>query len=245
MTLQYTRYNPEKREIWPWPMVLLEKAGALIDKLPGKLWLDAACGEGQLADNICNTKELVGIDISFEKLKIAESHSYADLVYGSVIEIPFSNNSFDGIATIETLEHIEALDQALMEFQRCLRPGGYLLASMPSVTLRTLYDMHITKKPVYCSEAEHVRELSSIQISRFPNMFATWSWLERQFFNNRLELIQSGGVGYLFPMFQGRLSILEKGMNLLYRENVNKFLGRLPQIHNFPYYRTMLFQTRK
>lgn len=226
-------------------MVLLEKAGALIDKLPGKLWLDAACGEGQLLDNIHNIKELIGIDIHFERLQIAEFHSYTDLVYGSIIELPFSKNRFDGIASIETLEHIEELEQVLLEFQRCLRPGGHLLVSMPSVTLRSLYEMDITEAPVYCCQDQHVRELSSIQISKFPNMFVTWSWIENKFFDNGFELIQSDGVGYLLPMFQGRLSILEKGMNLFYRERANKFLGRLPLIHNFPYYRIMLFQARK
>jgi sterol 24-C-methyltransferase len=41
--------------------------------------------------------------------------------------LPFGNNCFDGVFTLETLVHANPVEQVLAEFWRVLRPGGKLV----------------------------------------------------------------------------------------------------------------------
>ena len=45
--------------------------------------------------------------------------------------LPFGNETYDWVISIETFEHIFNLDQVLHEVQRVLKPGGLLLISAP------------------------------------------------------------------------------------------------------------------
>jgi len=239
------RYDPAMRRIWPWPSVLLEKVAGWIKSLSEELWLDAACGDGQLADLLGKHKKIIGLDIEKQRLIRARSHSYLSLIQGSITSLPFANESLSGIACIETLEHIVDIPAALEEFSRCLQPNGYLVITMPSVTLRSLWQMRRLKKPVYCAPQEHVRELSFIPIQGFPNRFKTWAWLKRWASKYGFKSIRKGGVGYLFPMWEGKLAWLEYIVNICYLEKVNNLLGKLPIVRNYPYYCIYMFRLKE
>lgn len=58
-------------------------------------------------------------------------------VYANAARLPFIDASFDTVAMLEVLEHLEHPQQALSEASRVLRPGGRLLLTMPF-----LYPMH-------------------------------------------------------------------------------------------------------
>jgi SAM-dependent methyltransferase len=232
------------RRVWPWPALLLEEVAAWIQELPGDLWLDAACGEGQLAGLLGKRKRLLGLDIDRQRLVRARDHPYVALLRGSVEALPLKRGSLDGIATVETLEHVRDMDSALKEFARCLRTAGYLLLTVPSVTLRSLWQMHVSRQPVYCDPREHLREFSAVPIRGFPHVFETWHSLEARLERQGFIPVRGAGVGYLLPVWQGRWAWVEHGMNLLYRETVNRWLGRLPVFRRFPYYRIYLFQYR-
>ena len=240
--LDLTRYNTAMRHIWPWPSILIEEVASRLKQIPGKHWLDAACGEGQLADLSGMEKQLVGLDLDRQRLLRARKRPYQATVQGSVTSLPFADASFDGIATIETLEHIPDIDTALKEFARCLKDGGYLLVTVPSVTLRSLWQMMQLGIPVYCDSREHVREFSPVPIHGFPHRFKTWAWLETTASRQGFHLVRQGGVGYLFPMCTRKLAWLEHAMNLLYRERINRIFGRVPVIRYFCYYLICLFR---
>jgi ubiquinone/menaquinone biosynthesis C-methylase UbiE len=235
------RYSPSMRKLWPWPAILLEKAASWIMVLPGDTWLDAGCGEGQLADLIGKRRQLLGLDLDNTRLIHAQTHPYLSVVQGSVISLPLARESLSGIVCIETLEHILEVKTVLEEFYRCLRSGGYLLISMPSVTIRSLLQMNRLKRPVYCSLQEHIRELSSVAISGFPNRFKTWKWFEKCMSQAGFKKIHQEGVGFLFPMWTGKWSWLEHIMNIFYYEKINKIIGKLPVVRNYPYYCFYLF----
>lgn len=238
------RYNPAMRKVWPWPSVLLERVEAWMRALPGPLWLDAACGEGHLGHLVGASKCLLGLDVDSQRLRKAQRHSYRSLMRGSLSALPLAAASLDGIASVETLEHVPDLDGALAECARCLRPQGHLVITVPSVTLRSWWAMRRTGQPVYCSEREHVREFSSMPIHEFPHMFETWERFEGRLRAHGFDVVNACGVGFLLPMWTGRLAWLERGMNLLYRESSNEWVGALPVLRRFPYYRMYLLRKR-
>jgi SAM-dependent methyltransferase len=229
------RYQPAMRAIWPWPAMLLEKTAEWIRALPKDIWLDAACGDGQLADLIGGRHQMVGLDIEPLRLQRAQQHPYNLLVQGSVTGLPFTDCSLGGIVSVETLEHVAEMSLALREFSRCIKPNGYLVITMPSVTLRSLWQMRRSGKPVYCDADRHIRELSAVAVKGFAHRFQKLPWLEHQLACHGFVLRRRGGVGCLLPMWGGMLAFMEHAMNILYREHVNKLLARLPGLNQFAY----------
>src|SRR3972149_6367290 len=124
LDLDRTRYNPATLGIWPGPAVLLEVVAAWIKELPGDLWLDAACGECKLGELLGKRKSLLGLDIDWRRLGRARGHPYVALIQGSVEALPLPRGSLNGIATVETLEHVADMEAALKEFARRLRTPG-------------------------------------------------------------------------------------------------------------------------
>jgi ubiquinone/menaquinone biosynthesis C-methylase UbiE len=116
LDLHQTRYNPATRRIWPWPALLLEEVAECIEELPGDLWLDVACGEGQLGELVGKRKRLLGVNMDWQRLHRARTHPYTALIQGSVDSLPLTDGSVSGIASVETLEHIADMDAALGEF---------------------------------------------------------------------------------------------------------------------------------
>ncbi|MBP6881379.1 MAG: class I SAM-dependent methyltransferase [Candidatus Pacebacteria bacterium] len=100
--------------------------------------LDVGCGDARFLKELKdkNYHDLHGIDysekaISFARLLLPEViFSSADLTKGT----SYSNNHFDVVFMIETLEHIipDEIPSILKEIQRMLKPGGEFIVTVPS-----------------------------------------------------------------------------------------------------------------
>lgn len=58
--------------------------------------------------------------------------SWAGVVNGDALDLPFPDDSFDRIITSEVLEHIWDDERAIDELVRVLRPGGRLAVTVPT-----------------------------------------------------------------------------------------------------------------
>jgi ubiquinone/menaquinone biosynthesis C-methylase UbiE len=118
---KHTAANPVQR-------ALIErfhrKIIAEIVALAPRTFLDAGCGEGFVAQRVIAAAPgvtLTGCDLSAGALAIARStNPGAEFVSGSVLELPFADDSFDVVGCFEVLEHLpgEMPRQALTEFAR-------------------------------------------------------------------------------------------------------------------------------
>ena len=97
--------------------------------------LEAGCAAGRdcklLADR---GLRVVGIDLSKNLLAIAKGkYPEIEFVEGNFLNLPFADQSFNGIwahASLLHLETIEAVEKALTEFNRVLKPRGLLLVAV-------------------------------------------------------------------------------------------------------------------
>lgn len=92
---------------------------------PGEAVLDAGCGNGK--NMFRRDLKFTGIDTCQEFVKIASQ--YGETSLGNIIELKFSDNSFDAIICVAVLHHLSTEErrlQALKEFARVLKPGGKL-----------------------------------------------------------------------------------------------------------------------
>jgi SAM-dependent methyltransferase len=103
--------------------------------LPSGRILDAACGDGYLLHVLSRTGayELVGVDLSMMRLKRLPPTPHecnAKVVRGNICRLPLKDHIFEGCVLSEILEHLKDMS-ALSEVHRVLKPGGYLLATVP------------------------------------------------------------------------------------------------------------------
>jgi len=105
--------------------------------------LDAGCGTGGLIRHLGERDPqwtLTGIDQAGLACELARSRCRAPIVEGSVTALPFGAAVFDAIVAADVLYELDAPDAALVEFRRCLRPGGWVVINLPAY--RWLWSYH-------------------------------------------------------------------------------------------------------
>lgn len=98
--------------------------------------LEVGYGSGVFMPELAERcEELYGIDIHPAPEQVmsllAGFNVRARLYSGSVASMPFTDNFFDTIVAISSLEFIEDLGAACVEMKRVLAPGGFLVAITP------------------------------------------------------------------------------------------------------------------
>jgi SAM-dependent methyltransferase len=92
-------------------------ARAIVEKNPGGWVLD--CGAGSRSDWSPNV-------VNFEIVAYPSTD-----VLGVAEELPFKDNSFDGVLSLDVLEHVKDPFKAAREIARVLKPGGQLYCVVP------------------------------------------------------------------------------------------------------------------
>jgi SAM-dependent methyltransferase len=94
--------------------------------------LDAGCGSGRNMVELARYGEVSGIELSDTSVAAARQRAVGKVVEGSVLEMPFEDDSFDLAVCLDVIEHLEDDRAALRELRRVLAPGGALLVTVPA-----------------------------------------------------------------------------------------------------------------
>lgn len=94
--------------------------------------LDIGCGIGEFAGVFFESKVEVGVDIDKKDiLKAQKVNKYKKLVLTDARKLPFKDASFNTVISNSVLEHIPAVARVFKESFRVLKPGGYLIYTVP------------------------------------------------------------------------------------------------------------------
>jgi SAM-dependent methyltransferase len=126
----------------PWQLQLYRRSlkkkltvGALMDRLPpaqGRLCLEVGCGTG-LTSHFLRQRGGTWVSTDFERDHVRSAKQLVGdrVLQTSDAELPFRSASFDLVAAINFLEHIEDDNRFFREMVRVLRPGGDFLFMAP------------------------------------------------------------------------------------------------------------------
>ena len=102
--------------------------GAVLAVAPDRV-LEVGCGEGELAERLTAVvPEVVAVDQSPRMVELTRARG-VDARVADIQELPFADDSFDGVLAAWMLYHAADLDRGLSELARVLRPGGRLVAT--------------------------------------------------------------------------------------------------------------------
>lgn len=95
--------------------------------------LDVGCGSGWSSYAFAlSGYNASGIDLNARGFE-APSAEHLQLREGSLLEIPFPNESFDVVASYQVIEHVSAPEKALSEMARVCRSGGVVCIVGPNL----------------------------------------------------------------------------------------------------------------
>lgn len=172
--------------------------------------LDAGCGTGLLAQKLERYGSVIGLDINPEALKFAKKRGVKTFK-GSVDSLPFKDNSFDVITSMDVIYHKQVNDdKALSEFFRVLVPGGFLILRVPANNwIRTNHDKHVHTRERYSRNGLKkkfensgfiIKKLTYINLSLLP--LAIINQIKENVFPGRI----SSGVGKIPDFLNSQLT---------------------------------------
>ena len=114
---------------------------AVLELLPGccpegAAVMDYGCGSGVLFERVLErASSIVGVDLVLDAARLWVERRELDrvtLLDPVEAEAQVAPGSLDLIVAAEVLEHVDDLAETLAFFERCLKPGGALLVSLPT-----------------------------------------------------------------------------------------------------------------
>jgi SAM-dependent methyltransferase len=142
--------------------------------------LDLGTGEGQIARRVAaQGSAVVGLDPTPAQIAVAVSRGGpVRYLLGGAAGLPFADASFDAVLACLVFEHIDAVDDAIAEVARVLRPGGRFAFFLNHPLLQTpgsgWIDDHILDPPEqywrlgpYLVETETVEQVQKDVFIRF------------------------------------------------------------------------------
>jgi SAM-dependent methyltransferase len=97
----------------------------------GSSVLDCGCGIGLLLVDLATTYDAVGVDIANPYLDYCREQGL-DARRGWLEKLPFPDSTFDAAVCVDVLEHVLSPQQSADEITRVVKPGGVVVARVPS-----------------------------------------------------------------------------------------------------------------
>lgn len=188
----------------------------LMELKPGERVLDLGCGAGwasrlmaRAVDNEKKPGQVVGLDLSDEMIRRARaaSNGYDNVMFvvGSALEIPWEENFFHKVLSVESFYYYPDQDRALAELFRVLAPRGqlFILINLYRDNPFSLHWVEELKVPVQVrSEEEYIALLKAhayedVRAVRVPDLTPTPDEYSGKWFNNAAELRDFKHIGAL------------------------------------------------
>ncbi|MGO9515575.1 MAG: class I SAM-dependent methyltransferase [Candidatus Korobacteraceae bacterium] len=195
---------------------ITEQTLAVMDLQSGQRVLDLGCGAGwatRLVARVVGAGErpgqAIGLDVSDEMIRRARANSagYDNVMFvvGSAERIPWEENFFDKVLSVESFYYYADQERALAELFRVMAPRGelFILINLYKDNPYSLRWMNELKVPVQArSEQEYLDLLKAhtfenVRAVRIPDLTPTPQEYSGKWFKNAEELREFKRIGAL------------------------------------------------
>jgi len=195
---------------------ITEQTLAMMKLKPGDKVLDLGCGAGwasrlmaKAVDDHEKPGQVIGLDVSDEMIRRARegSRDFDNLMFviGSAQQIPWEENFFDKVLSVESFYYYADQDRALAELFRVMAPQGelYILINLYRDNPYSQMWVDELKVPVHMrSEQEYIDLLKAhtfedVRAVRVPDLTPTPDEYSGRWFKNAEELRDFKRIGAL------------------------------------------------
>ncbi len=146
---------------------------------PGNTVLDLGCGNGRWFDVFQKRSvDYIGLDNSQELIKIAQGkYPQGKFVLASALDMPFSDDFFDGIYSIAVFHQIPGSQlrlRFLEEAKRVLKPGGLLIL--------TVWNFHRPRELILLVKYTILKLLGKSELD-FGDVFYSWGDKTKRYYH--------------------------------------------------------------
>ncbi len=170
---EYERMSAYEATNWWWEgkrQLIIKELQRVGNHKP--LMLDIGCGTGSNLKHWGNYGTVLGLDISSDALNFCKIKGNENLSRGDALRLPFRDNAFKIVFALDILEHIERDGDAVKEFFRVCCKNGYLLLTVPAMTLLwSKHDIALHHKRRYAK-----KQLESLLLSCGFHIEKTTFW---------------------------------------------------------------------
>ena len=94
--------------------------------------LDIGCGAGTMVEELARFGVVYGVDVSKAAVDYCHGRGLNSVTLGDASALPYQDERFDLVTSIDVLEHVDDDVSALRETYRVCRRGGMLIATVPA-----------------------------------------------------------------------------------------------------------------
>ena len=98
----------------------------------GSKILDVGCGTGANLALFQKFGTVFGVDVSPDAVRYCRQRGFLNVQEGRAEALSFPDKTFDMVAAVELLEHMQDDEKVLGEFSRVLKKGGLLFLTVPA-----------------------------------------------------------------------------------------------------------------
>jgi 2-polyprenyl-3-methyl-5-hydroxy-6-metoxy-1,4-benzoquinol methylase len=116
--------------------------------------------------------EVHGVDVAPEAIEIAKPRLASARLISPADREPFSPNSLDGLILADVIEHIPQAWDALRSFVKAVRPGGWVVISVPNMrNIECMFEFLVRadwpERPVGIFDATHLQVMTKKRLARW------------------------------------------------------------------------------
>lgn len=94
--------------------------------------LDAGCGSGRTMLDLAPLGEVCGVELDEDAAALARSRGDFEVHTGPIESLPWEDEKFDLVTSLDVIEHTPDDRASLREVHRVTRPGGFVLVTVPA-----------------------------------------------------------------------------------------------------------------
>jgi 2-polyprenyl-3-methyl-5-hydroxy-6-metoxy-1,4-benzoquinol methylase len=139
----------------------------------GNLIGTIGCGKGLTESQIIQgQRQVYGVDTSSEAIEVATTRLSKAWQISATEETPFEENSLDGLILSDVLEHMPMAHIRLRHFSKMVKPGGWVVISVPNMLyLEAIYQYLVKgdwpESPVGIFDHTHVQFMTHKRLERW------------------------------------------------------------------------------